>query len=92
MVLPARDEPAKALQPGEEPLDLPAAAIATQRPAIPRHLPPVGMVRCDHLDPALVPEPLVQSVAVIGLAPDQALGSVLEKAGVDRLVDERDLR
>jgi hypothetical protein len=50
------------------------------------------MVRCDHLDPALVPEPLVQSVAVIGLAPDQALGSVLEKAGVDRLVDERDLR
>jgi hypothetical protein len=48
-------------------------------------------VRGDQLDPALLAQPLIEAVAVVGTIADQSLGGVLEKARVDRLLDERDL-
>ena len=40
MELPARDEPPELEEPGKEPLDLPASAIATELAAILRYGPP----------------------------------------------------
>ena len=91
VALPTRDEAAVVLQPGEEPFDLPTAQVATQRAAILGPPPAVRAVGSDQLDPALLREPFVQAVAVVGPVPDQAVGSVLEEAVVDRLLRERDL-
>jgi hypothetical protein len=90
--LVSSDEPAEVVEPGEEPLDLPAPPVASEGTAVlgrgPRAVPPVGR---DQLDASLFPEPLGQGIAVVGLVSDQAVGGHGEEAVVDRLFCERDL-
>lgn len=91
MAFPAGDESAEVVEPREQALDLPAAAVAAQNATVLGLLalsgPAVGR---DELDPT-GPQPLIQRVAVIGSVADQSLGSVLEESVVDRLLGERDL-
>ncbi len=92
MALVACDESAVVLKPREEPFDPPATAHPTKRAAILSLRPPaIAAVPSDQLDSALLPQALVQSVAVVGPVADQALGSSPEEPIVDRLLHKRDL-
>ncbi len=92
MALVAGDESPVVLKPREEPLDPPATRHATKRTAIlSLRAPAVAAVSSDQLDSALLPQALVQSVAVVGPVADQALGSGREEPVVDRLLYEGDL-
>ena len=48
-------------------------------------------MRSDQLNAALLAEPIIERVAVISSVSNKAIGCVFEKAGVDRLFDQRDL-
>jgi len=86
----AGDQAAEVLEPGEQALDLPAPAIAAQRPAVLSLEFAALEVRSDELDPPLLAQPLIEPVAVVGAIADQSLGGEVEESGVDRLFDERD--
>ena len=76
------------LQPGIEPLDLPAPPIAAQDPAIlGSRLRPIAPVGGDQLDPALR-QAAVQGIAVIGPVPDQPLGERRGEALGEERLDE----
>ena len=66
VVLPSGDEAAEVVHPGEQALDLPAAAIAAQLAPVLRFSPPPPVGR-DHLDVVLFREPFVEFVRVVGL-------------------------
>lgn len=72
MAFVAGDYPTKVVQPGEEPFDLPAAAIAPERPPIlgARTAAPAAMRR-NHLNPAFLPQAGVECVTVIRLVADE---------------------
>jgi len=92
MTLVACDESSVVLKPREESLDPPATPHATQRTAIlSLRALAVTAVPGDQLDSALLPQALVQSVAVVGPVANQALGSGREEPVVDRLLHEGDL-
>lgn len=91
VTLPAGDESAEVVEPREQALDLPAAAVATERATV------LGLlalscpsVRRNQLDPTR-PQPLIERVAVVGAIANQPLGSGREEPVVDRLLGERDL-
>ena len=71
--LPAACEAAEVLQPGEQPFDLPAAQVATQRPSI-LCFPSPAPIGSDYLDAVQLLEPRIQWVAVVGFVADQSLG------------------
>src|SRR5437868_12479560 len=74
MVIKARCHAAKVLQPRPQPLDLPAAMVATQcSPVLRRRFLPVRAVRRDQLNTAHG-EFQVERVGVISLVADQACG------------------
>ena len=75
-----------AQQPCDEPLDVPATAIATKRTAILR-LWVSRMVRGDQVDPALA-QLRVERVAVVRLVADQEARERFREAGVDGFDDE----
>ena len=91
MALIADDQTAEVAEPGEEPLDLPAAAIAPERAAILRlgaH-PPAAVGR-DHLHPELR-QGHVERVRIIRPVTNEALRQVRYEAGVERGRDEGNL-
>ena len=88
VVLPARDQAAKPLQPGKETFEGPAPPVAAQRTAILRGVPPVTAVRRDHLHPVLFPHLTIQRIAVVGLVPDQSCRQVVEEAVVNGYFDK----
>src|SRR5215472_5367221 len=66
VILPADHQSAEVMQPGEQTLDLPAAAVAAQFATVLRlSLAPVRLVRRDQTH-ALLSESLIQRVAIIG--------------------------
>jgi hypothetical protein len=70
MVVEARRHTAVVKEPRPQPLDLPPAAVSSQRPAVLRRgFHPVRFVRRDHLD-AEFGELSVQSIAVISAVTD----------------------
>ena len=82
---------AKILEPGEQALDLPAPAVA------PEHAAVLGLgslavaaVRCDQLDPPLLPEPRVERITVISSVANKAIGCSSDKTRIEGLFDERD--
>src|SRR5262249_43476615 len=83
----ARDEAARVLQPGKQPFDLPAALIASERPAVLGEMHAVRSMRRNELN-AVGRERLVEPVAVIGRLADQARGRLGPEARVQRLDDE----
>ena len=90
--LPARDDPAKVVQPSEQPLHLPTAHVATKHPSILRPRPlAVLPVRRDQLGPEALGDPLVVDVAVVGSVPDQAARVVAREDRLDRGLDQAHL-
>ena len=80
VVLPAGDESSEGVHPGEEPLDFPAAAIASQRSSI-LGLPfTVGAVGRDQLDAVLCGKLLVERIRIVGLVADEPGRELVEKA------------
>ncbi len=92
MALVACNESSVVLKPREEPLYPPATPHPTKRAAIlSLRAPAVAAVPSDQLDSALLPQALIQSVAVVGPVADQALGRGREEPTVDRLFYEGNL-
>lgn len=87
--VPPDHEAAIVVEPREEALDLPAARVAAQRPAVlcDAALRPV---RRNHLDPHGVAQMDIEAVAIVGLVADQSIGPVREEAVLARRVDEPD--
>ena len=90
MEVEARRNPAELLEPREQPLDLPAAPVAAQRPAVlRRRFLPVRPVRRDQLD-ALGSEFHVERVGVVSLVAYEPLGPPGGKALKESLSDKGD--
>src|SRR5689334_873029 len=78
VVLVAHHQAPEIVQPGEEPFDFPAAAVAPQRPAIlgaPLRTA-IAAVRCNHLCPVRTPHLFIQRVAIVSFVANQALGEI----------------
>src|SRR5690349_19584315 len=91
IALIADHETAKIAQPGEEPFDLPAAAITAERATILRfgaHTP--ATMWSDHLHPELGQCP-IESIGIIGAISNESPGHLVYKAGVEGGRDEGDL-
>ena len=61
MELPACDESAEVVHPGEEPFHFPAFSIASQLPSVLGLMFAVAPVGCDHLDAVLFGHLVIQS-------------------------------
>lgn len=92
MVFPPGSKAAEVVEPGEESLDGPAAAVAAEFPSVLRFHLPALPVRCDQLDPAAFDQFFCQRVAVVGLVADQVMHQPLDFFGdrFERVVDEPD--
>ena len=88
IALIADHEAAEGAQPGEEPFDLPAAAITAEGTTILRFgaHPPATMWR-DHLHSELRQCP-IESVRVVGAIPDESLGHLVYKPRVEGRSDK----
>src|ERR1035437_10957803 len=78
VIFPAADQSAEIVEPGEEALDFPALAIATQfAPVLGSLATAVVLVGRDEPDAVFLPEALIQRIAVIGAVADHSfwLGS-----------------
>ncbi len=92
MTLVACDESPVVLKPREQPFDPPATPHAAKGTAIlGLRAPAIATAPSDQLDSALLPQALIQSVAVVSSVADQALGRGREEPTVDRLLYEGDL-
>src|SRR3972149_10038962 len=72
--LPASDQSAEVMQPGEEPFDLPAAAIAAEFSAILGSILAVAAIRSDHADAVLAPQLSVERIAVVSRIANHPFG------------------
>jgi len=88
VVLPTDHQTTEPVQPGKEPLDVPAFAVAAQGTTVLRGLAPHGIVRRDQFDVVFPLEPLVQPVAVIGAVADQPGRELVEEALAEDFLDE----
>lgn len=91
VVFPASDEAAEVVEPGEEPLHVPASFIAAQWPPV-LGFAPVAAVGRDHFNRVFVLELLVEPVRVVGLVADQPRGQLAEEASGEDLFDKRAFR
>ena len=87
MPLPARNEAAKSLQPGEEPFDAPAMAIPSKWPSVLRFRLTSTLVRRDHLHPHQG-QVSVEWVTIVRLVANQALGKCPQEPLFERTFDE----
>jgi hypothetical protein len=86
--LVASNEAPEVEEPREETLDLPASAVAAKLSTVlGRHLP-IGFVRCDELEAALLHQTPVEPVAVIGLVANEALRLLVDEHLVESLLDQ----
>jgi hypothetical protein len=85
--LVAGDEATGSKHPGEQPLDAPTSAVASQRSTVLCLALPRGIVRRDHLDP-LLGELLIESITVVGAVSDQALWEFSGEPLPERVMDE----
>lgn len=88
MTFIARDQTTKVLQPREETLDLPAAAVAAKLPTVLR-LPAAAAIGRDQLDVTLGGQPSVQPIRIVGLVANQSDRRFAEEPRVEGLLDER---
>ncbi len=89
VIFPAGDHAAVVVQPGEQPLDVPAAAITSQRPSILAcgSAAPQRVGR-DQFHPVVLAQVLVQGVAIVGLVADQAGRRGPAEARAEGLLDQ----
>lgn len=91
VILVPRDQSPEVLEPRKQPLDVPPAVVAPQRPAVLCGWPaPVAAVRGDQSDPALGLQAVIQGIAVIRLVTNQSGGDGGREACVEGRVDQRD--
>src|SRR5271157_1017770 len=89
VIFPAGDQSAEVMEPGEEPLDFPAAAVAPQFPAVLGALAPaIVFMGRDELDAMFLPQALVQRIAVVGAVADHAFWFGVREALLDGGFDE----
>ena len=88
VILPACDEAAGVVEPGEETFDLPAAAGAPQRASILGGRPTAAAMPGDHLDAVLIAKDSIQGVAVVAAIANQPRREVREEARVEGGRDE----
>ena len=87
MTLPAGDDTARVVEPGEEPFDLPASARASEWSSI-LGASAAAPIRGDHLNAVRRHQHVVERVAVVAAFADQTRREVGEKPGVERGGDE----
>jgi hypothetical protein len=88
VILPAGNEPAGVVEPGEEAFDLPATARPAQRAPILGRGAAAAAMPGDHLDTVLLAQGVVEGVAVVAAIADQSRGEFAEEAGVEGRGDE----
>ena len=89
VILPAGNETAEVVEPGEEALDFPAAAVAAQFAAVLGVFPAaIVLVRCDEPDVVFLTEALVEWIAVVGAVADHSLWFGSREALLDGSFDE----
>jgi hypothetical protein len=89
MIFPAAHQSAEVVEPGEEALDFPAAAITAQFTAVLGSFSKaIVPVRCDEPDAVFLSEALVERIAVIRAVADHSLGLGLGEALLDGGFDE----
>ena len=84
VVLPASDEAAEVVHPGEEPFHLPAPTVAAQHSSILSSASALP-VRGDQFDVVFIGEFLVERVGVVGFVADEAGGQFVEEAPGENL-------
>ena len=90
MILVPHDNPPKVLQPGKQPLDLPASFVTAHLSSILRFRSlAIRLVRRDHLNSEFFQLP-VQWVGIICFIADQFLRSLISEAFTDGSLDEFD--
>ena len=73
VIFSSADQSAKVVEPSEEALDFPSAAVATQFSAVLSALPAASVFVCrDQPDTMLLPEALIERIAVVGAVADHA--------------------
>ena len=73
VIFPAADKSAEVVQPSEEALDFPAAAVTTQFPTVLGALPAtIVLVGRDEPDAVFLQQALVQRIAVVGAVADHS--------------------
>src|SRR5579859_4408536 len=73
VIFPAADQSAEVVEPSEEALDFPAAAITAQLTTVLGALAAaIVLVGCDEPDAVFLPEALVQRIAVVGAVADHS--------------------
>ena len=89
VIFPAGDQPAEIVEPGEEALDFPAAAVAPQFTAVLGALAAaIVFVRRDEPDAVFLPQAPVQRIAVVGAVADHSLWFGAREALLDGGFDE----
>src|SRR5258708_23012382 len=73
MMFPAADQSAEVVEPSEEALNFPAAAVTAQFTAVLGAFPAAIVLVRRGPDPVFLPETLVERIAVVGAVPDHAL-------------------
>ncbi len=92
LALVAGDRAAEEVEPGKETLHLPAPLVAPQLTSILRRRAfAATTVWRNELHATLVPESLVEFVAVVGLVSDEPFGEFINEAVVERGLDDFDL-
>src|ERR1039458_887916 len=87
VTFPAAADPAKVLQPGEQPLNLPSPQVAAQRPPILGSLS-AATVGGNHLDAMFALQPLIQPIAVGGTISDPAFRQGVYVTLAQRVFDQ----
>ena len=71
VTFPACDDAPRVMKPGEQAFDLPAAAGATQRPAVLGDQPTVWSMRRDHFNVVPLAQMAIERITVVPAIPDQ---------------------
>ena len=88
VILPAGDESARVVEPGEEAFDLPATARPPERAPILGRRATAAAVPSDHLDPVVLAQNPIERVAIVATVADQSVGELREETGVEGGGDE----
>jgi len=89
VIFPTADQSAEIVKPGEQALDFPAAAVATQFAAVLGVLPvAIVFVGCDESDAVFLPQAPVQWIAVVGAVADHSFWCGSREALLDGGFDE----
>jgi len=88
VTFPAATDPAKVLQPGEQPLDLPTPQVAAQRPSILGSLSS-ATVGGNQFDTLFSSQPLIQAIAVVSTISDYVFRQWAYVPLAERVFDQR---